>query len=315
MNEYGRGFLTAGLTPGDQLFGTTLTSNGLPGSGQRVDSLTNIALPYAMPAIAGLTSTFITWQESYPSGSEIRVRYAADGSTLGPEQVVSSPIEGPTVASQGLFASGDGEGDAAVAWVQGAPAQRSIVAEQMFSAPGAPTPVGEPAYSRSVSPPLSWAAAREQWGPVVYVVRIDGQIVGQTDGTSFALTSPLIDGPHTWQVTATNLGGLQQAANIQHVFVDTTAPQLRIRLNGAPQADRVISLRAIPRDAPPFTELDARASGMQSVTVGWGDGAVTRQLTGGTHVYRRPGVYRIDVTAVDRAGNQTKISRYLRILP
>ena len=90
---------------------------------------------------------------------------------------------------------------------------------------------------------------------------------------------------------------------------------MRIRLNGAPQADRVISLRAIPRDAPPFTELDARASGMQSVTVGWGDGAVTRQLTGGTHVYRRPGVYRIDVTAVDRAGNQTKISRYLRILP
>ncbi len=32
-----------------------------------------------------------------------------------------------------------------------------------------------------------------------------------------------------------------------------------------------------------------------------------------THVYRRPGRYRITVTVTDRAGNQTTVARHVKI--
>jgi hypothetical protein len=84
INEYGRGFVTDAVTPSDQLFAQQLGTNGVPGTFERVDSLQNDALPYAQPAIAGLTSTLVVWQESSVLGSEIEFRYAVDGSTLGP---------------------------------------------------------------------------------------------------------------------------------------------------------------------------------------------------------------------------------------
>ncbi len=315
MNEYGRGFLTDAVTPADQLFAEQLGDNGVLDAFQRVDSLQNQALPYAQPAIAGLTSTLIAWQESSAFGSEIELRYAADGATLGPEQVVSDPIEGPTDAADGLAAAGDGDGDAAAAWVQGDPGELSIVAAQLFAAPGSPGPSSDFAYSRSATPVFSWSGAREDWGPVDYQVELDGQPLGQTEATSLANTTPLIDGPHTWQVTAANLADGQTSGAPATVWVDTTPPRLRVAFSGRPYAGEPISAEVSAADAPDPQEPGARASGIGTVRVRWGDGASSSNSGSHAHVYAKPGLYRVLVRATDRAGNSVSIARYLRILP
>ena len=315
MNEYGRGFATDVVTPSDQLFAQQLGTNGVLGSFERVDSLQNGALPYAQPAIAGLTSTLIVWQESSVFGSEIELRYAADGSTLGSEQVISDPIDGPTDAVDGLSAAGDGDGDAAAAWVQGTPGELSIVAVQLFAPPGSPVPTSSLAYSRSAEPVLSWSAVREDWGAVNYGVTLDSQQLGQTEATTLATTTPLTDGPHTWQVTAANLADGQTSGPQATVWVDTTPPRMQVAFAGRAYAGDAVTADVSAADAPDPQEPHARASGIDSVLVRWGDGATSSNAGAHQHVYAKPGLYRVLVRATDRAGNAVAIARYLRILP
>ena len=55
---------------------------------------------------------------------------------------------------------------------------------------------------------------------------------------------------------------------------------------------------------------------MAALTIRWGDGTTTRIKPGThrlVHAYRRPGRYRITVTVADRAGNQTRAARTVRI--
>src|SRR6202023_612711 len=99
--------------------------------------LPNASPPDAVPAIAGLFSDLIAWQHD-PGASqmpEIRARYAPGGSGLGPELVLSAPLQGPTDAAAGLAGAGDVAGDAAVAWVQGSPGALRIVVAQMYQPP------------------------------------------------------------------------------------------------------------------------------------------------------------------------------------
>ena len=74
-------------------------------------------------------------------------------------------------------------GNAAVAWVQGAPGARAIVTEQLFQLPGTASPAGPTGYVRVRRPRLSWRTAGELWGPVTYTVTVDGIEVGQTTGS------------------------------------------------------------------------------------------------------------------------------------
>jgi hypothetical protein len=65
-------------------------------------------------------------------------------------------------------------------------------------------------------------------------------------------------------------------------------------------------------DAPPPLPSSA-ASGIASVTVSWGDGTSSTVVHGAVHVYPRAGRFALSVTAVDRAGNLTRLVRHLRI--
>jgi len=73
-------------------------------------------------------------------------------------------------------------------------------------------------------------------------------------------------------------------------------------------------------DPPNPTETGAQPSGVASVNVSWGRVApVAAPLSSAgasalKHVFTRPGLYRLTVTAADRAGNAATIVRYLRIL-
>jgi PKD domain len=311
MTEYGQGFVTAAGQASNNVVAMELGNNGAYGPVLSVNSLPGTAPPYPVPGVAGLFSTLVAWQQTpgTTGPAEIRVRYEPRASTLGPELVLSSPAEGPADAALGIAATGDGGGDAAVAWVQGTAGSNQIVVDQLYQPPGAASVSKKLSYSRSAQPVLRWSASSARWGPITYTVSLDGTQVGQTGGTSLRVPAALADGSHSWRVTATNPAGLAGASKVARTFVDTVAPVLKVTESGPRRAGSEEIARLTYRDPAP-------ASGIAKLTVRWGDGTVT-QVKAGTHrvahVYRRAGGYTITVTVADRAGNETKVGRHVKI--
>ncbi len=318
MTEYGQGFVTSETQTSNSAVAMELGSNGAYGSVLQISSLAGISPPDPVPAISGLFSDLVAWQQDPGSTgpAEIRVRYEPRASTLGPEVEVSDPAAGPTDAARGLAAAGDVNGDAAIAWVQGGGASTRIVVDQLYEPPGAAGPAKSLAYSQSAHPVLTWLPAGTGWGPIAYTVTIDGAQVTQTAGDSIRVPAALRDGAHSWQVTATNPAGLTRTSKAARVFVDTVAPLLTVTAPGLHVAGPPIALRFKYRDAPAAGLPAVDASGVASLAIRWGDGTITH-LKPGTHrllhTYRRAGRYKVTVTDADRAGNQTKVIRRLQI--
>jgi hypothetical protein len=231
---------------------------------------------------------------------------------------VSAAVNGPTDAAKGVFAGGDSNGDAAVAWVQGPAGALSIDAAELVAAPGDPGGQKGDIYTNHNTPLLAWSAVRESWGPVTYTVSLDGSIIGQTASAAWQLASPLTDGPHVYKVTATNQAS-QSSTLSQTIFVDTYPPTVQTRLSGSLQAGKKLTLTLRYADSPNPAQPGSQASGVASETVNWGDG--TALVTGktmkqATHVYSRRGSYAVTVTVADRAGNAgTAAPRTLAIKP
>jgi hypothetical protein len=314
MGEYGRGYMTSARASSNALFADVLGTNGVSNGVLRVDSLPNASPPYAVPATAGLSSLLIAWQQA-PSlaTAEIRVRYATGGGALGPELVASSPSLGPASAARGLAAGGDVNGDAALAWVQGAGASTRIVTAQMYQLPGSFAVPEQTTYSRSPEPTLSWSVANEAWGPVLYQVTVDGVLVARTPATTYRPATPLSEGPHAYQVTADNPAGLGRPASPATVVIDTVAPSARVSLSGTRRAGSPVRVAVRYSDVRP-PEPAADSSGVATVRISWGDGTSSAIGHGQAHVYPRPALYKLTVTVADRAGNATTVVHYLRIV-
>jgi len=314
ISEYGAGFVTSARDDTHALYAMSLAANGVSGPFAQVDSLQNVTDPDSVAATAGLYSALIVWQHDPgpPGAPEIRMRYAPDGTTLGPEVVLSSPALGPTDADGGLAAAGDTSGDAVVAWLQGTPGSLAIVTDQLYQAPGGLSPSVAFTYARTMQPRLSWSSARDLWGPVQYTVTLDGAQLPATTGTSLVAPEPLADGRHTWQVTASNPAGLTSTARAAAVWVDTVAPAGIVTITGTRYVGTYLHLTVVYTDAPP-PELPSSASGIATVTVNWGDGSLYTITHGKYHAYPRPGRYRVTVTITDRAGNTTRLVQSLRI--
>ncbi len=318
MTEYGQGFVTSEGQTSHGVFAMELGNNGATGSVAQMNSLAGSTPPDPVPAVAGLFSDLIAWQQDPGSTgpAEIRVRYEPRASSIGPEMIVSSPSQGPTDAAEGLAAAGDAGGDAAIAWMQGTGGSTEIMAERLYQPPGSAAPAKAFAYSRSAQPVLSWSASSQRWGPITYSVSVDGAGVGQTGADALRVPTPLRDGAHGWGVTAGNPAGLTSSSKPARVFVDTVAPRLSATLSGARRAGASLTLRLSYRDAPPGGLPAADASGVATLTIRWGDGTTTRNKPGThrlEHTYRRPGRYRITVTVADRAGNQAQVVRPVKI--
>jgi PKD repeat protein len=149
---------------------------------------------------------------------------------------------------------------------------------------------------------------------VLYRVSDDGTLVGQTTGTSLRPPAPLTEGPHSWQVTAVNLGGIATVAQPATIHIDTLAPIVSAALSGRRVVGSAVHLQVAITDLRPG-EPAAGSSGILSRAVRWGDGTTTAIARGKYHVYHRAGLYRITVTVADRAGNVTTVARYIRIRP
>jgi hypothetical protein len=314
--EYGDGFITSEHATSHTLYAAHMGDNESVNSVFRVDSLPNDAPPDAVAATAGLTSTLIAWQQDPGEAgpAEIRLRYAEDGVNLAGEQVVSSPALGATDAAAGLAAAGDVQGDAAVAWIQGSGDSTRVEAEQLYVPPGGFVASSAFRYVTSAHPVLSWSPSAENWGPLQYTVTVDGTPVGQTTAQSLQVAPALTDGRHAYEITATNQAGVATAAPIATVFVDTVAPKLTLRLTGPRTIARAEKATVAYRDLPPAGLPRSDASGVATVFIHWGDGTTQRiRRTTATHVYRRARTYTIRVTATDRAGNVTTVTRRLKV--
>ncbi len=312
-SEYGRGIVTSERTDTHQLWASLLGNNGARYATLRVDSLQNLTAPDASSGMDGLDTGLVAWQQNPGSAgiSEIQARFY-NGSSLGPEQVLSSPAFGPTEATSGLATAGDVAGDAAVAWVQGTGSATRIVAAQLYQPPGGFALGSSFRYVRSLQPRLTWSPPKDPWGPVTYAVSVDGMQVGQTTGTALTVPVLLGQGPHSWDATAANPAGLSSTARPATVWVDTVAPTVKLSLTGRERAGSVLHIYVSYTDSPPPVPR-ADASGVASVVVKWGDGTSYRITHGKFHVYSRAGRYKLTVTVKDRAGNATTVVRQLKI--
>lgn len=318
MTEYGAGFVTADQENTGGVIAMTLGNNGAYGTPQQINSFASGSSSYPVPGTAGLFSDLIVWQQDpgATGPADIRLRYEPRASSLGPETVVSSPAGGPADGARGLAAAGDVGGDAAAAWVQGTSGASEIVVDQLYEPPGSVSPAKSLTYARSHNPLLTWSPAAGRWGPDEYTVRVDGVQVGQTTSTSLRVPVALSDGPHSWQVTAVNPAGVTGASGVARVFVDTVAPTLSVKVGGARRAGSRLALTLRYRDAPPPGRPSGDASGVEKLTIRWGDGTVTHLAPGAhreTHAYRHAGRYRITVIVTDRAGNSRTVVKVVRI--
>jgi hypothetical protein len=318
VTEYGQGWVTSERTVSNGVFAQILNQNTQPAGVEQVNSLPLAMAPDPVPATAGLYSTFIAWQqEPGASGpSEIRVRYAPDGVTPGPEMVASSPAQGPVDAADGIAVGGDVYGEAAVAWLQGAPGASQVMVEQMYQPPGPFLASKKFPYATTSEPVFSWTHPHG-WGPMNYSLGVDGAPVAQTYANAAAPAQPVPDGPHSWQVFATNPGGQQSRTKVASVFIDTVPPKAKLKLRGDPLIRSPLRASLTYVDLPPTGEPRSDASGVAKLMIRWGDGTTVRLRLGShlaEHTYRRTGRYRITFVVTDRAGNVTRVLTKVKIV-
>jgi hypothetical protein len=313
MSELGDGLVTGARDDTNQLWAATLGQNGAMQGVTRLDSLPNSTPPDAVPIAGGFASGLIAWQHDpgLLGPPEIRARFY-DGTSFGPELVVSPPSLGPTDAADGLVAGADFQVDVALAWVQGTAAGRQIVVEQLYQPPGGFNAVTSFRYARSVTPQLTWTEPRELWGPQ-YLLSIDGVQVKQTHAVSTRAPA-LSQGAHSWSVEAINGGGLLSTTEAATVFVDTVPPTVSYTLSGKPQVGKNLHIYVRYSDTP-LGGTAADGSGVQGVVVNWGDGSKYTITHGKYHAYKLRGRYRLTVTVTDNAGNRTVRTAVLTIKP
>ncbi len=313
MAEYGNGLVTSARLNSNQVWSSVLLQNGSFAQVVRADSLTNSSAPHAVPGVVGLNSLVLAWQHDpgLLGASEIRARFFVVGTGLAPEQVLSTPVWGPTAAGSGIADGGDQNGDVAVAWVQGPPGSQRIVVAQMYQPPDKPTSLSK--YARSTHPQLSWMPAKASWGPMRYTVRVDGAVVASTTATSITVPVRVRKGWHTWTVTATNPAGQQSLGAKSKLLIETTRPRVNFNVTGSLTPGGSVAINLQYTDRPPGVRY---SSGVGSVVVRWGDGKSSHVPVGQPrkfHVYARRGRYRVTVIVTDRAKNETRHAQQITI--
>jgi hypothetical protein len=104
-------------------------------------------------------------------------------------------------------------------------------------------------------------------------------------------------------VVATDLRGQRSSSVTRSLRLDGTPPRLRLRVSGSRSAGAALTFVAHASD---------RRSGVARVRFDFGDGGA---VAIGSHVHHafRAGSFTVTVTATDRAGNATVVTRALTV--
>ena len=205
----------------------------------------------------------------------------------------------------GVSISGDRVGDMAVAMVQSTPEGLRTLSVGHYDRPTpAPSLDESRRYRRETRPELRWNAGLDLWGTSVHRVFVDGVLVGQTTGERLVPNTPLTPGLHTWQVESVDQAGQTNRSRTGALRIDPLAPKLTVRVTGTRKAGRNLRIRV--------RATDTGVSGIDRITVDYGDRSKTSKSANTSHRYRR-GLYTLKVAAVDKAGNVTRKQVRLRI--
>jgi hypothetical protein len=227
--------------------------------------------------------------------------------TPGPVSPLHNPAFGPVDPTGGFDLSGDRTGDFAFAFVQGAGADRRLVAAVYDRAPVSFFLQSHNGNWRNPERvPLSWSAPVDQWGTMTYTVIVDDQPVAQTQETRFKLPAgSLPQGSHRFKIQGTDRRGQFTYTKTVRYKLDTVAPKVSFQ---AVRSGRVVTVRAKAKDV----RRSGAPSGIAKVRINFGDGAVAEAMSA-SHAYRRGGSFTIKVTAFDRAGNPKVAQKTVRV--
>jgi len=287
----------------------------------QLDSGGSTSAPRPVPAL-GPGTGLVAYGQSAGAGDDVRVRLFAGGN-FDPEATLSDSSLGPASVDQGLEASADGAGDVAVAFVQGTPDARRIVLGGLDVPPGRFSATFSRSFLRSSRPLITWSTAVDLFGGARYSVGVDGVLVASTGGTR-ARPTPLADGAHTVQITATDRRGQTSASVPVALLIDTTAPLARVRVRGSASVGTPVRFALSATDSPPPPAPGSAprgrtpTSGVGMVLVRFGDGSTQRVpraalARGLRHFYGRAGRYRVLVSVPDLAGNVRHLTLVVRV--
>lgn len=201
----------------------------------------------------------------------------------------------------GLDAAADRYGDVVIAFVQGvSPGRRLAIAT--WDRPPVNL-IQTTTYRWRDDRPLRWSPISEPWGEITWTVLVDGKPLGTTTANSFPIEGRVTDGSHRWTQVSTDRRVQRRTAGPRTLRVDTTGPRLTVAIRGPRSAGATVRFVSRARD---------RLSGVRRIRVDFGDGSraafgrdVRHRFAGGTHTVR--------VTATDKAGNTTTVTRRLTI--
>jgi PKD domain len=214
----------------------------------------------------------------------------------------SAPQGGPVNA---LELGGSGLGDAIVGFHQGGTAFGQVAA----------VVVDAPPSEFFIQVPEGWVRRRDVrvgWDPspsaisrASYTVTVDDEPVEENLRRLRTTLGPqqIEDGLHTVQVLAIDAAGQETGSQTGQVRVDRNGPRVRLTRRGRRVTVRVVEKR----------RRDGSGLRKRSVRIAFGDGTKRARKPSARHRYKRRGVYRVKVTARDRAGNRTTFRRRLRV--
>jgi hypothetical protein len=293
------GYAASQLSRGPQVVASQLINDHFLPAG-RFDSIDSVDRTAPDVAATDSADVAIAWR----ANGTTRARFKESEGAFGPEFTISRPEFG-TVVDPGVSISGDRVGDMAVAMVQSMPDGQRTVSVGHYDRP-TPAPALDESrrYRRETRPELRWSAGLDLWGTSVHRVFVDGVLVGQSTGETLVPSTPLTPGTHTWQVETVDQAGQTNRSRPGTLRIDPTAPKLTVRVTGTRKARRNLRIRV--------SASDAGGSGIDHITVDYGDRSKTSKAANTRHRYKR-GRYTVKVAAVDRAGNVTRKQVRLRI--
>jgi hypothetical protein len=312
-----RGLFVAGFGSG----AVTLLGSGDDAGVGPVERLDEGASSVAGDPLVDLAETgaaVAAWREQRGAAGLVGVQERRADRVVEPTQL-SAPRGG---AVGRLVLGGSGLGDAIVAWAQGSGANAQIAAA-IVDAPPDPFLVLLPnGWQRKARVPVAWDRTLNAIGGVRYSVSVDDEPVLENLRRLHARLSrdDVEDGRHRIQVFAVDDAGQETGSRSGTLLVDRNPPRVRLRRHGR-------GLTAIVGDG---RHGDGSGLLRRSLKVSFGDrgGAsssaarAARRKKGREkkaavvrvrHVYGRAGLYRVQVSARDRAGNRVLFKQKVRI--
>jgi hypothetical protein len=308
MTSRGVGLVTSALEGSNASMATPVDGNDVKPT-QRIGEA---AVPArTVPAIGQNEDGLVAWQRD---GGTVFARYLLKHRWQG-EAALSRPEWGPVAGDLGLMAGADRNGNASVAFVQGDPGSRRVVVGTYDRPPLAFAGTTTPNYNRRNPPLLKWADSQDLQGGATYRVIFDGRPVGETRDRQWQFTTRVAEGPHKWRVVAVDRRGQTTSTPLRYIRVDSTRPRGTLRITGQRRRGQALRFQVTGADRRgPGSR--ARPSGLRDITLDFGDRSrkVKRSKAfSASRVYRRGGTFRVRATVTDKAGNQTVLTRRVRI--